>query len=138
MTKGICIISFYLFVAVNFICDHPAIKAISFVGSNSAGEYIYERGSKNGKRVQSNMVQQAFNVHIENFSMPPVCMFCFLFFCFFPLSFSLLLPRQQLRTRLSVTEICNICDSLCWLYEPSILLYCWRDSRLSCVPRFSY
>lgn len=45
-----------LSVAVNFICDHPAIKAISFVGSNQAGEYIYERGSKNGKRVQSNMV----------------------------------------------------------------------------------
>uniref|UniRef100_UPI00358FEEA4 methylmalonate-semialdehyde/malonate- semialdehyde dehydrogenase [acylating], mitochondrial-like n=1 Tax=Myxine glutinosa TaxID=7769 RepID=UPI00358FEEA4 len=41
--------------AVNFICDHPAIKAISFVGSNQAGEYIYERGSHNGKRVQSNM-----------------------------------------------------------------------------------
>lgn len=41
--------------AVNFICDHPAIKAISFVGSNQAGEYIYERGSKKGKRVQSNM-----------------------------------------------------------------------------------
>ncbi|KAK1888717.1 Methylmalonate-semialdehyde dehydrogenase [acylating] mitochondrial [Dissostichus eleginoides] len=41
--------------AVNFICDHPAIKAISFVGSNPAGEHIYERGSKNGKRVQSNM-----------------------------------------------------------------------------------
>ncbi|XP_039247892.1 methylmalonate-semialdehyde/malonate-semialdehyde dehydrogenase [acylating], mitochondrial-like [Styela clava] len=41
--------------AVNFVCDHPAIKAISFVGSNQAGEYIHERGSKNGKRVQSNM-----------------------------------------------------------------------------------
>ncbi|XP_041070583.1 methylmalonate-semialdehyde dehydrogenase [acylating], mitochondrial isoform X1 [Carcharodon carcharias] len=41
--------------AVNFVCDHPAIKAISFVGSNQAGEYIYTRGSKNGKRVQSNM-----------------------------------------------------------------------------------
>jgi len=41
--------------AVNFICDHPAIKAISFVGSDQAGKYIYERGSKNGKRVQSNM-----------------------------------------------------------------------------------
>lgn len=46
----------FVCVAVNFICDHPAIQAISFVGSNSAGEYIYERGSKNGKRVQSNMV----------------------------------------------------------------------------------
>lgn len=41
--------------AVNFICDHPDIKAISFVGSDQAGTYIYERGSKNGKRVQSNM-----------------------------------------------------------------------------------
>ncbi|XP_068215352.1 probable methylmalonate-semialdehyde/malonate-semialdehyde dehydrogenase [acylating], mitochondrial [Palaemon carinicauda] len=41
--------------AVNFICDNPEIRAISFVGSNQAGEYIYERGSKNGKRVQSNM-----------------------------------------------------------------------------------
>ncbi|ETE72347.1 Methylmalonate-semialdehyde dehydrogenase [acylating], mitochondrial, partial [Ophiophagus hannah] len=41
--------------AVNFICDHPDIKAISFVGSNQAGEYIYERGSKHGKRIQANM-----------------------------------------------------------------------------------
>ncbi|XP_068873960.1 methylmalonate-semialdehyde/malonate-semialdehyde dehydrogenase [acylating], mitochondrial [Aphelocoma coerulescens] len=41
--------------AVNFICDHPDIRAISFVGSNQAGEYIYERGSRNGKRVQANM-----------------------------------------------------------------------------------
>lgn len=41
--------------AVNFICDSPAIRAISFVGSDQAGKYIYERGSKNGKRVQSNM-----------------------------------------------------------------------------------
>jgi malonate-semialdehyde dehydrogenase (acetylating)/methylmalonate-semialdehyde dehydrogenase len=41
--------------AVNFICDNEAIKAISFVGSDKAGKYIYERGSKNGKRVQSNM-----------------------------------------------------------------------------------
>ncbi|CAL1545790.1 unnamed protein product [Lymnaea stagnalis] len=41
--------------SVNFICDHPDIKAISFVGSDQAGQYIYERGSKSGKRVQSNM-----------------------------------------------------------------------------------
>lgn len=41
--------------AVNFICDNPEIRAISFVGSDQAGKYIYERGSKNGKRVQSNM-----------------------------------------------------------------------------------
>jgi len=41
--------------AVNFICDNPDIRAISFVGSDQAGRYIYEKGSKNGKRVQSNM-----------------------------------------------------------------------------------
>lgn len=40
---------------VTNICNHPDIKAISFVGGNAAGEYIYETGSKNGKRVQSNM-----------------------------------------------------------------------------------
>uniref|UniRef100_A0A7E4VKL0 Probable methylmalonate-semialdehyde/malonate-semialdehyde dehydrogenase [acylating], mitochondrial n=1 Tax=Panagrellus redivivus TaxID=6233 RepID=A0A7E4VKL0_PANRE len=41
--------------AVNFICDNPAIRAISFVGGDAAGKHIYTRGSKNGKRVQSNM-----------------------------------------------------------------------------------
>lgn len=41
--------------SVNFICDNPAIKAISFVGSDRAGKYIYARGGANGKRVQSNM-----------------------------------------------------------------------------------
>ncbi|EQK97800.1 Methylmalonate-semialdehyde dehydrogenase [Ophiocordyceps sinensis CO18] len=32
---------------VDFILDEPAIKAISFVGGNKAGEYIYSRGSAN-------------------------------------------------------------------------------------------
>jgi len=41
--------------AVNFICDAPAIRAISFVGGDTAGRHIHERGTKNGKRVQSNM-----------------------------------------------------------------------------------
>ncbi|UYV77936.1 ALDH6A1 [Cordylochernes scorpioides] len=45
----------YVWPAVDFICDHPDIKAISFVGSDRAGQYIYERGSKKGKRVQCNM-----------------------------------------------------------------------------------
>ena len=40
---------------VDFILDEPAIKAISFVGSSSAGEYIHRRGSANGKRVQANL-----------------------------------------------------------------------------------
>jgi len=41
--------------AVDFICDHPDIKAISFVGSDVAGQYIYERAAKSGKRTQINM-----------------------------------------------------------------------------------
>ncbi|VDO79611.1 unnamed protein product [Haemonchus placei] len=40
---------------VNFICDHPDIQAISFVGGDNAGKYIYERGARGGKRVQANM-----------------------------------------------------------------------------------
>lgn len=40
---------------VDYILDEPAIKAISFVGSNKAGEYIFTRGSANGKRVQANL-----------------------------------------------------------------------------------
>ncbi|KXX75101.1 Methylmalonate-semialdehyde dehydrogenase [acylating], mitochondrial [Madurella mycetomatis] len=40
---------------VNFILDEPAIKAVSFVGGNKAGEYIFARGSANGKRVQANL-----------------------------------------------------------------------------------
>ncbi|KAH6898550.1 Aldehyde/histidinol dehydrogenase [Thelonectria olida] len=41
--------------AVDFILDEPAIKAVSFVGGNKAGEYIFSRGSANGKRVQANL-----------------------------------------------------------------------------------
>lgn len=40
---------------VNHICDDPNIKAVSFVGSNTAGMHIYARASAKGKRVQSNM-----------------------------------------------------------------------------------
>ncbi|KAL4242134.1 Methylmalonate-semialdehyde dehydrogenase [Abortiporus biennis] len=40
---------------VNAICDHPSIKAISFVGGDRAGKHIYERGRKTGKRVQANL-----------------------------------------------------------------------------------
>jgi len=40
---------------VDFICDDPRVKAISFVGSDAAGTYIHGRGTKNGKRVQANL-----------------------------------------------------------------------------------
>jgi malonate-semialdehyde dehydrogenase (acetylating) / methylmalonate-semialdehyde dehydrogenase len=40
---------------VEAICDHPDIKAISFVGSCNVGEQVYYRASRAGKRVQSMM-----------------------------------------------------------------------------------
>lgn len=41
--------------SVNYICDEPRIQAISFVGGNQAGEYIFSRGTATGKRVQANL-----------------------------------------------------------------------------------
>lgn len=41
--------------SVNFLCDAPEIRAVSFVGGNAAGHHIHRRASANGKRVQSNM-----------------------------------------------------------------------------------
>lgn len=40
---------------VNYLCDEPRIRGVSFVGSNTAGEYIHDRATKTGKRVQANM-----------------------------------------------------------------------------------
>lgn len=40
---------------VNAICDHPDIKAISFVGSTQVGTHVYHRASLAGKRVQCMM-----------------------------------------------------------------------------------
>jgi methylmalonic acid semialdehyde dehydrogenase len=41
--------------AVNAICDHPDIKAVSFVGSTKVGTHVYNRASQAGKRVQCMM-----------------------------------------------------------------------------------
>jgi malonate-semialdehyde dehydrogenase (acetylating) / methylmalonate-semialdehyde dehydrogenase len=38
---------------VDAILDHPAIRAISFVGSTAVAKYIYARGAANGKRIQA-------------------------------------------------------------------------------------
>ncbi len=40
---------------VDAICDHPDIKAISFVGSTRVGTHVYQRASLAGKRVQCMM-----------------------------------------------------------------------------------
>ncbi|MBC7657955.1 MAG: CoA-acylating methylmalonate-semialdehyde dehydrogenase [Frankiaceae bacterium] len=39
--------------AVDALLDDPRVQAISFVGSTPIAEYIYSRGSANGKRVQA-------------------------------------------------------------------------------------
>ncbi len=39
--------------AVDGILDHPAIRAITFVGSTATAKYIYRRAAENGKRVQA-------------------------------------------------------------------------------------
>ncbi|MEX5502211.1 CoA-acylating methylmalonate-semialdehyde dehydrogenase [Pseudomonas putida] len=41
--------------AVNLICDHPDIKAVSFVGSTAVGTHVYNRATQNGKRAQCMM-----------------------------------------------------------------------------------
>jgi len=39
--------------AVDALLDHPAVRAISFVGSTPVARHVYSRGSANGKRVQA-------------------------------------------------------------------------------------
>ena len=40
-------------VMVDAILDHPDIKAVSFVGSSDIAQYVYSRGTADGKRVQA-------------------------------------------------------------------------------------
>ena len=40
-------------VAVDALLNHPKIKSISFVGSTPIAKYVYENGTKSGKRVQA-------------------------------------------------------------------------------------
>ena len=39
--------------AVNAICDHPLIRAVSFVGSAPVAKHVYRRSAAAGKRVQA-------------------------------------------------------------------------------------
>ncbi|MCX8453626.1 CoA-acylating methylmalonate-semialdehyde dehydrogenase [Paenarthrobacter ureafaciens] len=40
-------------VAVDRLLEHPEIKSVSFVGSTPIAQYVYETGTKHGKRVQA-------------------------------------------------------------------------------------
>ncbi len=41
--------------AVDALCTHELVKAISFVGSTAVGKHVYRLGSEHGKRVQAMM-----------------------------------------------------------------------------------
>ncbi|GAA5982012.1 hypothetical protein JCM5350_000613 [Sporobolomyces pararoseus] len=55
LPKGVLSVMHGTVPPVKFLCEEPRIKAISFVGGDKAGQYIYETGNKNGKRVQANL-----------------------------------------------------------------------------------
>ncbi|GAB3877705.1 hypothetical protein GCM10029964_027230 [Kibdelosporangium lantanae] len=40
-------------VAVDGLLEHPTVKAVSFVGSTPIARYVYETGTRHGKRVQA-------------------------------------------------------------------------------------
>ncbi len=40
-------------IAVDALLDHPAVDAVSFVGSTPIAEYVHHRGTASGKRVQA-------------------------------------------------------------------------------------
>ncbi len=53
LPAGICQVVHGDKAMVDAILDHPAIGAISFVGSSDIAHYVYNRGVANGKRVQA-------------------------------------------------------------------------------------
>ena len=40
-------------VAVDALLEHPEVRAVSFVGSTPVARYVYETGTRHGKRVQA-------------------------------------------------------------------------------------
>ncbi|OMF66089.1 CoA-acylating methylmalonate-semialdehyde dehydrogenase [Paenibacillus glucanolyticus] len=53
LPKGVLNIVHGAHDVVNGLLDHKLVKAISFVGSQPVGEYVYKRGTANLKRVQA-------------------------------------------------------------------------------------
>jgi malonate-semialdehyde dehydrogenase (acetylating)/methylmalonate-semialdehyde dehydrogenase len=55
---------------VDALLTHPKVKAVSFVGSTPIARYIYETGTKHGKRVQSNGGAKNYIVVMPDADMP--------------------------------------------------------------------
>ena len=53
LPEGICQVVHGDKEMVDAILDHPAVGAVSFVGSSDIAHYVYNRGVANGKRVQA-------------------------------------------------------------------------------------
>jgi malonate-semialdehyde dehydrogenase (acetylating)/methylmalonate-semialdehyde dehydrogenase len=57
--------------AVDALLTHPKVRAISFVGSTPIARYIYETGTRHGKRVQSNGGAKNFVVVMPDADVEP-------------------------------------------------------------------
>ncbi|WP_047249920.1 CoA-acylating methylmalonate-semialdehyde dehydrogenase [Chromobacterium subtsugae] len=55
MPKGVLNVVHGAASVVDAICDHPDIKAVSFVGSTKVGTHVYQRATLSGKRAQCMM-----------------------------------------------------------------------------------
>src|SRR4029434_2296880 len=55
---------------VDALLTHPKVKAVSFVGSTPIARYIYETGTKHGKRVQSHGCAKEFIVVMPDADVP--------------------------------------------------------------------
>jgi malonate-semialdehyde dehydrogenase (acetylating) / methylmalonate-semialdehyde dehydrogenase len=58
--------------SVDAILTHPDIKAISFVGSSPVAQYIFEQGTRHGKRVQAAGGAKNFVVVMPDAEIPKV------------------------------------------------------------------
>jgi malonate-semialdehyde dehydrogenase (acetylating)/methylmalonate-semialdehyde dehydrogenase len=57
-------------VAVDTLIDHPAVRAISFVGSTPIARYIYARAGANGKRAQCQGGAKNYVIVLPDADMP--------------------------------------------------------------------
>src|SRR5271167_21558 len=57
-------------VAVDTLLDHPAVRAISFVGSTPVARYIYARAGANGKRAQCQGGAKNYVIVLPDADMP--------------------------------------------------------------------
>jgi len=55
---------------VDALLTHPKVRAVSFVGSTPIAKYIYETGTKHGKRVQANGGAKNFIVIMPDADIP--------------------------------------------------------------------